>query len=222
MGQSYRFQWSVITDNWHLLLAGAWIDVWISLVGFALACVIGLLVAFGRLSSVRAISGPAYAFVQVACGIPPYVLLLWIHFGLANLLGLALTPVQSIVAVLALTGGGYAAEIFRAGILAVDRGQFEAARSLGLGRRSVWSDVILPQAVRVVVAPLGNVMISLLKSATLMGVIAVPDLLHRAQGINVMNFTPFEAFTAVLVIFVSMVFVISMLVLAIERALVHP
>lgn len=222
MGSAYSFQWSVVTDQWPLLLAGAWIDIWVSLIGFALACVLGLTVALCRLAPTRVLNASAYVYVQVACGIPPYVLLLWVHFGLANLLGLGLTPVQSIVAVLAITGAGYASEIFRSGILAVDRGQVEAARSLGLGTLRVWTDAVLPQALRIVVPPLGNVMIGTLKSATLMGVIAVPDLLHGAQGINVNYFAPFEAFTAVLVVFVSLVFMLSLLVVAIERSLAHP
>lgn len=222
MRSGYSFQWSVVTDQWPLLLAGAWIDIWVSLIGFVLACVVGLVVALGRLAPTQILNVPAYAYIQAACGIPPYVLLLWIHFGLASLLGLALTPIQSIVAVLTITGAGYASEIFRSGILAVDRGQVEAAKSLGLGTLSVWTDVVLPQALRIVVAPLGNVMIGTLKSATLMGVIAVPDLLHGAQGINVSYFAPFEAFTAVLVIFVSLVFILSLFIVAIERTLAHP
>ena len=94
MHQGYSFQWSVVTDHWPLLLAGAWIDLWVSLIGFVLACALGLIVAFGRLMTNPAVAGTAFAYVQVARGIPPYVLLLWVHFGLASLLGLSLSPIR--------------------------------------------------------------------------------------------------------------------------------
>ncbi|VTU45333.1 amino acid ABC transporter permease [Variovorax sp. PBL-E5] len=220
--QNYDFQWQVVVNHLPVLLLGAWVDVWVSLFGFALACVAGLLIAMGRLSGLRLLTVPTFAFVQAARAIPPYVLLLWVHFGVSRLAGVAFTPLQSIVAVLTITGAGYAAEIFRSGILAVDRGQFESATSMGLSRFHTYWDVIFPQMAVVVVAPLGNVLIGLLKSATLMGVIAVPDLLHAAQSLNMNSFVPFEAFTAVLLIFVSIVFVLSLAIAATERLVAHP
>lgn len=218
----YQFQWHVLNEHMPALLLGAWTDVWVSLVGFVLACLLGLVFALGRLSGIRIFSLLSVAYINAARAIPPYVLLLWIHFGVARLLGTGFQPLHSIIAVLALTGAGYAAEVFRAGIAAIDQGQFEASKSLGMGRFRTYTDVIIPQSLGIVIAPLGNVMIGLLKSATLMGVIAVPDLLHEAQTLNMNSFVPFEAFTAVLFIFVSIVFAISLFVLAIERAVAHP
>jgi len=220
--QSYQFQWWIIADNWQVLVGGAWIDIWVSFFGFLLACLVGAVVTLFRMSGSSWVRLPLSAYVQVARAIPPYVLLVWVHFGLAALLGLTLIPVQSMLTVLAFTGGGYASEIFRSGLLAVDRGQVEAAGSLGLSRFDVYRDVVLPQALRTVVPPLGNVAVSLLKTATLMSVIAVPDMLYHAQDLNLQYFAPFEAFTVVLVIFVYLVFVVSFLTLALERALAHP
>lgn len=222
MINGYTFQWQVVTDHLPALLLGAWYDVWVSIVGFILACGLGLLLALCRLSGARVLAWPALTYVQIVRAIPPYVLLLWFHFGVSRLLGVAFTPLQSIVVVLMISGASYAAEIFRSGIAAIDLGQIEAGRSLGLKRFSIYIDIVLPQALRIVIAPLGNVMVGLLKSATLMGVIAVPDLLHVAQGLNVNYFAPFEAFTAVLAIFVTLVFILALLILAIERAAAHP
>ncbi|GAA5232056.1 amino acid ABC transporter permease [Verticiella sediminum] len=219
---SYNFQWSILDDYWPALLAGAWLDLWVSVVGFVLACAFGLVFALMRRSGVRLLAGTGTALVETARGIPPYVMLLWVHFGVSQLAGVAFSPFESILIVLAFTSAGYASEIFRSALDAVDRGQFEAAESLGLRRYAVYREVILPQCMRRVVAPLGNVMVGTLKTATLMGVIAVPDLMHQAQSINMDYFAPFEAFTAVLVIFVAMVFTISLLFLAIERALEYP
>ena len=220
--QSYQFQWRIITDNWQVLVGGAWIDIWVSFFGFLLACLVGAIVTLFRMSGSTWVRLPPSVYVQVARAVPPYVLLVWVHFGLAALLGLTLIPVQSMLTVLAFTGGGYASEIFRSGLLAVDRGQIEAASSLGLSRFDVYRDVVLPQALRTVVPPLGNVAVSLLKTATLMSVIAVPDMLYHAQDLNLQYFAPFEAFTVVLIIFVCLVFVVSFLTLALERALAHP
>jgi His/Glu/Gln/Arg/opine family amino acid ABC transporter permease subunit len=222
MIENYVFHWSLVTDQWPILVAGAWIDLWASLLGFALACCVGIVFALARRSGNALLSGLAATLVEVARGVPPYVLLLWVHYGLSRFIGLAFTPMQSMVAVLAFTGSGYAAEIFRSGIAAVDHGQFEAAHSLGMSRIGIYRDVILPQSVQPMIAPLGNVLIGLLKVATLMGVIAVPDLLHHAQDINMNYFAPFEAFTAVLVIFVAMVFTVSLCFMAVERALERP
>jgi len=222
MPGGYQFQWSIIADNWQVLVGGAWIDIWVSFFGFLLACLVGAAVTLFRTAGSSWVRLPLSGYVQVARAIPPYVLLVWVHFGLAAVLGLTLIPVQSMLTVLAFTGGGYASEIFRSGLLAVDRGQVEAADSLGLTRFDVYRDVVLPQALRTVVPPLGNVAVSLLKTATLMSVIAVPDMLYHAQDLNLQYFAPFEAFTVVLVIFVFLVFVVSFLTLALERALAHP
>lgn len=221
-GLDYDFRWSIVVERWDLFLVGAWVDVWVSILGFGLACAIGLAVAILRLSGFALVALPAFAYVQVVRGVPLYVFLLWVYFGLATVLDIAFSQFQSIVIVLALTGSGGTAEIFRAGIAAIDRGQVEAATSLGLNRLQVYLDVVLPQALRIVVPPLGNIFIGLLKGATIMSVIAVPDMLHLAQEINVTYFVPFEAFTAVLVIFVSLVFLLSGLIFALERSLRLP
>jgi polar amino acid transport system permease protein len=222
MNQAYQFNWSLISENWKVLLLGAWTDLWVSTIGFLLACSMGLAVALLLLTRIRLATAPAFAFVQIARGVPPYVFLLWVHFGLAALIDVAFSPLQSIILVLAITGGGYTAEIFRSGILAVEQGQVEAARCLGMRWVIVYADVILPQALRIIIPPLGNIWIGLLKTATLMGVIAVPDLLYYAQSINMNYFAPFEAFSAVVIIFVSIVICISLFIAGIEKAISYP
>jgi len=158
-------------------------------------------------------------YVQVMRGVPLYVMILWVYFGIANVLGVNFTSFQAMVIALTLTGSGYTTEIFRAGLGAVDRGQMEAARSIGLSRVRTYTHVILPQAFRIVLPPLGNTFIGLFKGATLMSVIAVPDMVFLANELNVTLFTPFEVFTAVAVILVLLVFVFSILVYILERRL---
>ncbi len=215
----FQFDWSVVTTRWQGFVFGAWLDVWIAIVGFLLACLLGLVIALLRLSGVRAATVPSFLFIQLVRGIPIYVMLVWIYFGLATVFKFNLTAIQAMIATLALTGSGYTAETFRAGIEAVDRGQYEAAASLGMNPWLRYRRIILPQALRVVVPPLGNTFIGLLKGATIISVIAVPDMVFFAQELNVTLFTPFEVFTAVALILIVLVLVFSGLVYLLERSL---
>jgi len=216
---AFQPDWSVVTDRWRLFAEGAWVDVWVAALGFGLACAVGLANAVLRTSGVRVFSVPSFVYVQVMRGVPLYVMILWVYFGIANVLGVNFTSFQAMVIALTLTGSGYTTEIFRAGLGAVDRGQMEAARSIGLSRVRTYRHVILPQAFRIVLPPLGNTFIGLFKGATLMSVIAVPDMVFLANELNVTLFTPFEVFTAVAVILVLLVFVFSILVYVLERRL---
>jgi glutamine transport system permease protein len=216
---SYQFDWSVVTDRWRLFVEGAWVDVWVAVVGFGFACIIGLANAILRSSGVRVFSVPSFLYVQVMRGVPLYVMIVWVYFGIANVIGINFTSFQAVIIALALTGSGYTTEIFRAGIGAIDRGQMEAARSIGLNRLRTYAHVILPQALRIVVPPLGNTFVGLFKGATIMSVIAVPDMVFLANELNVTYFTPFEVFTAVAVILVALVFFFSAMVFVLERRL---
>jgi ABC-type amino acid transport system permease subunit len=162
---------------------------------------------------------PSFVYVQLMRGFPLLVMIYWIYFGIATVLGIAFTSYQAMIIALALTGSGYTTEIFRAGLSAIDRGQAEAARSIGLSRVRTFWHVVLPQAFRIVVPPLGNTFIGIFKGATLMSVIAVPDMVFLANELNVTLFTPFEVFTAVAIILVLMVFFFSALVFLLERRL---
>ena len=215
----YQFDWRVVFDRWHMFVAGAWVDLWVAAVGFVLACTLGLLNAMLRTSGTRILTIPSFLYVQLMRGVPLYVMILWIYFGIANITGITFTSFQAMIIALALTGSGYTTEIFRAGLGAIDRGQMEAARSIGLSRIRTYGHVILPQAFRVVVPPLGNTFVGTLKGATIMSVIAVPDMVFLANDLNVTLFTPFEVFAAVAVLLIVMVLFFSALVYVLERRL---
>jgi len=216
---AYQFDWRVVTDRWQMFLAGAWVDLWVAMIGFSLACGLGLVNALLRTSGVRIFTVPAFLYVQVMRGVPLYVMLVWIYFGIADITGILFTSYQAIIIALALTGSGYTTEIFRAGLAAIDRGQMEAARSMGLSRVRTYGHVVFPQAFRIVVPPLGNTFVGLLKGATIMSVIAVPDMVFLANELNVTLFTPFEVFAAVGAILVVMVLFFSAVVYVLERRL---
>lgn len=216
------WRWDLILSHRQEFVDGALLDLRITVLGFAFGCLLGLVVAFMRLSRWRLLSGFAYGYIQVARGIPFYVLLLWVYFGLALVLGLAFSSLQAMVISLAVTGSGYIAEIFRSGIQAVEHGQVEAAASLGMRRFAISRDIVMPQAIRIAIPPLGNTFVGLFKGATIMSVIGVEDIVYQANQITVTYFTPFEAYLTVAAVLVAIVFAMSAAVALLERRLRLP
>ena len=219
---AYTYNWQPVQDRWHALLVGAWVDVWITLISFVLACILGVGIALLRISGLRLFRWPAFAYVQLIRGVPLLVFLYWVYFGVALALGINFTAPQAAIIALTVTGSAYTAEIFRASIGAVDAGQDEAATALGFSRRSTFRHVVFPQALRIAVPPLGNILIGLLKGATLISVIGVADMIFVAQQINLDYFTPFEPFTAVAVILIVIVAAFSLVLSLVERFLRLP
>jgi His/Glu/Gln/Arg/opine family amino acid ABC transporter permease subunit len=219
---AYTYNWQPVQDRWHALLVGAWVDVWITLISFVLACILGIGIALLRISGLRLFRWPAFAYVQLIRGVPLLVFLYWVYFGVALALGINFTAPQAAIIALTVNGSAYTAEIFRASIGAVDAGQDEAATALGFSRRSSFRHVVFPQALRIAVPPLGNILIGLLKGATLISVIGVADMIFVAQQINLDYFTPFEPFTAVAVILIVIVAAFSLVLSLVERFLRLP
>jgi His/Glu/Gln/Arg/opine family amino acid ABC transporter permease subunit len=219
---AYHFNWSIVLEHRRALLLGAWLDVWVTLISFALACVLGVAIALLRVSSLRLFRWPAFAYVQLVRGVPLLVFLYWVYFGVAVVLGVTFTGAQAAIIALTVTGSAYTAEIFRAAIGGVDPGQAEAATALGFRRRSAFRHVVFPQAIRIALPPLGNTFVGLLKGATLISVIGVADMVFVAQDINLTFFTPFEPFTAVGLILIVLVAAFSLVLTGIERMLRLP
>jgi His/Glu/Gln/Arg/opine family amino acid ABC transporter permease subunit len=219
---AYTYNWQPVQDRWHALLVGAWLDVWITLISFVLACILGVGIALLRISGLRLFRWPAFAYVQLIRGVPLLVFLYWVYFGVALALGINFTAPQAAIIALTVTGSAYTAEIFRASIGAVDAGQDEAATALGFSRRDSFRHIVFPQALRIAVPPLGNILIGLLKGATLVSVIGVADMIFVAQQINLDYFTPFEPFTAVAVILIVIVAAFTLVLSLVERFLRLP
>src|SRR5262249_27932288 len=126
MPVAYQINWGPVLDHRHAFLLGAWIDVWITVISFLLACVLGIAIALLRNSGLRVLSWPAFVYVQLVRGVPLLVFLYWVYFGLAILTGLAFTSSQAAIVALSVTGSAYTAQIFRAAITAVDPGHVQA------------------------------------------------------------------------------------------------
>ncbi len=220
-------------------LEGLLLTVRITLVSFAIAMTIGLFTGLARVSKNVILNNLATFYVEVIRGMPLVVLMLYVAFvilpifvnslnGLGeslNLSGLADLSLRDIsfesraIAALAIGFGAYEAEVFRAGIVSIERGQMEAARSLGMNYIQAMRYVILPQAIRRVLPPLGNDFIALLKDSSLATVLAVPELTQLGRVQRSSTFRVFEVFNSVAFLYLTMTLVLSFLVRLLERRL---
>jgi His/Glu/Gln/Arg/opine family amino acid ABC transporter permease subunit len=192
----------------------------LTLASFALAVIVGIVVALLRRTHVAPIRWAMVAFVEVGRGTPALVILFLIYFALPDLLpALSLDSFTAAVLGLGLQGGAVLSEIFRAGIDAIDRGQREAGISLGLTPSQAMVDVIAPQAIRVVLPPVGNYAIGLLKDTSIASIIAAPDLMLRAKDLASSSFLPMQVYVLVAVFYFAMSYPMSLLVGQLELKL---
>jgi polar amino acid transport system permease protein len=183
------FNWPVFRDALPLLLEGLWITIVLGAVSIVAGLVTGLLMALVRLYGVLPLRAAARIYIDVFRSIPLLVLLVLVYYALP-FVGIRLTSFTAAATALSLVSCAYTAEIFRAGIEALPKGQFEAADALGLGFFSSMRGVILPQAFRIVVPPLTSNCINVLKDTALASVVAMPDLLKQATQAQALAANP--------------------------------
>ena len=196
---------------------GVLITAFLTLSSFGFILIVGLLGGLGRISSNRIVHFVASLYVEIVRGIPLLVQLIWWYFAapvviqyIGTILRFsALAEYRANALLLAIVGlvvcyGAYMSEIFRAGILSIQRGQMEAARSLGMNYFQAMRYVVLPQALRVVLPPVGNEFIMLLKDTSLVSVVAVADLTRRGREFMAVHFNPIEVWTLVALLYLLM------------------
>lgn len=213
------FELEIVGRYLPFLLAGVGITVEFTLVAFAAGSVLGLLLALARISKNPICHYPAVAYIDFIRGTPLLAQIYLIHFGLPQVFGY--TPVGYVDALLALTlnSTAYIAEIMRAGIESIERGQMEAARSLGMTYVQAMRYVILPQALRRVVPPMGNEFIALLKESSLVSVIGMEDLMMKSRMMAGRSFRPFEAYFTAALIYLALTLTFSRILGWTERRL---
>jgi polar amino acid transport system permease protein len=208
----------------------------ITLTSFVLILVVGLIGGLGRLSRNPILKGIASLYVEVVRGVPLLVQLLFIWFALpqvfakvgeslarvwpaggAAISNISLEPFSAAVLGITLCYGAYMSEVFRAGIQSIHRGQMEAARSLGMTYFQAMRFVILPQAIRVILPPVGNEYVTLLKDSSLVSVLAVSDLTRRGREYMARTFQSFETWTMVALIYLVLTLTSARIAGAIER-----
>ena len=200
------------------LLQGVSVTIMISFAAYATALLIGLALALGRVSGNVFINNLATLYIEVARGIPLLVVIIYVHFVVGPIFGLNRNPIVSGILALSLGYGAYLAEVYRAGIESVERGQVEAARSLGMSYRTAMRSVVLPQAVRTVLPALGNDLIAMLKDSSLVSAIAVGELTKRGQIEAARTFDTFRTYNVVAVLYLALTLLSSLIVRALERS----
>jgi len=191
------FNWDVFLRALPLLLSGLKVTAQLGVVSIVAGLVFGLIIALARIYAWRPVGIVAKVYIDVFRSIPLLVLLIVVYYALP-FVGLNLSPFMSAATALTLVSGAYTAEIFRAGIEAIPRGQFEASKALGLSYRHMMTDVILPQAIRIVIPPLTNNCINVMKDTALASVVAMPDLLKQATQAQALEANPTPLIVAAL------------------------
>ncbi|WP_455383304.1 amino acid ABC transporter permease [Salinispira pacifica] len=182
----------------------------VTVLSILIALVIGLLTGLGRISRITIVNRIATVYVEVIRGIPLLVQLFYIYFALGAVI--QLPRLAAAVIAMSICYGAYMGEIFRAGIQSISRGQMEAALALGLTRGQALRRIILPQAFRVILPPVGNEFIALLKDSSLVSILAVSDLLRRGREYASTTFRYFESYTVVALVYLVMTLFFSKLV----------
>ncbi|KKM09852.1 nickel transporter [Clostridiales bacterium PH28_bin88] len=217
MGTS--FQWNFVREILPQLLRASVVTVELTVLAIAIGLVIGLVVTLARMSRFKPLAWLAVSYVEFFRGTPLLVQIFIIHYAVSDIFGYTPVPFISAFAALGVNSGAYIAEIFRGGIQAIDRGQMEAARSLGMRWGQAMRYIILPQAFKVSVPALGNEFIALLKDSSLVTVISVIELM--TQGRMIVGARPryTEVWFTVAIIYLLMTRTISLLVNRLERRL---
>ena len=214
---NYQFAWDVVWQYRTWLLEGTLLTLKIAAVSMALAMVFGLPLALLRMSKVWFVSGIAMVYIAVLRAIPLLVFILWMYFGVSLVLDINIDTFWSGVICLTLQYSAWLAEIYRAGLQAIDKGQREAALSTGLSRSRAFAKVVWPQAWRIIIPPLASNFIGIIKDSSLVGVIGLNELMRQAQIADSLSFRPFELFTAAMVIYITLALIISPLASLVER-----
>ena len=217
----FRFDWLVLSKYSSWFVAGAWMTFKMALGGIAIALVVGLLIALMRMSRFKPLSAFGDAYIQFFRGMPLFVFLIWLYYGVAMLTGVNIPAVTTALVCLSMLHSSYLAETYRAGIESVTKGQREAALSVGLKPSQVMRYIVLPQAIRTVLPAIGNEFMVMFKSTTILGLVGVEELVKKIQFATALSYRPFELYSILALIFVVTVTVLSRMVKLLERRLTY-
>ncbi|HDJ2900416.1 TPA: ABC transporter permease subunit [Staphylococcus aureus] len=208
-----------ISKYGSFFLKGIKITILISLIGVALGSILGAFVALMKLSKIKIISWIASIYIEILRGTPMLVQVFIVFFGITAALGLDISALVCGTIALVINSSAYIAEIIRAGISAVDKGQMEAARSLGLNYRQTMKSVIMPQAIKNILPALGNEFVTLIKESSIVSTIGVGEIMFNAQVVQGISFDPFTPLLVAAALYFVLTFVLTRIMNMIEGRL---
>ena len=214
---NYQFAWEVIGQYRVWLFEGVVLTLKIASVSMVLAMIFGLVIALLRMSPIWPVRTLASLYISIFRAIPPLVFILWMYYGVTLVTGLNIEAFWSGVICLTLQYAAWLAEIYRAGLQAIDKGQREAALSTGLSRTRAFAKVIWPQAWRIIIPPMANNFVGIIKDSSLVGIIGLNELMRQSQIAVSLTFRPFELYTAAMVIYIVLTLAIARMASFLEQ-----
>jgi polar amino acid transport system permease protein len=216
---SYQWDFSPVFANAGLLAEGLLATLKVTAVALVFGLALGLALALLRLSPRRWLSWPAGLVIEIFRTTPPLVQLFWFFFALPLIANIEMTPFAAAIVTFSIQSAAFFAEVFRAGISSIEKGQWEGGLAIGMSRRQALGRIVLPQAVTRMIPAFLERSIELMKTTTLVATIAYSDLLFQANSIAQKTFRPLETFTVAALIYFVVIFAFSLLGRRLERRL---
>lgn len=216
-----NLDFSVVVKYFPLIIAGLKATLQYSVMAAFFGFILGVLLAVAKISNVKPIRWLCAFYTSIFRGTPLLVQLSMVYLAIPSLTGIKLSAVEAGVLALSLNSAAYISEIFRGGINAIDKGQYEAAKSLGVSYFDMMKDIIIPQAVKHILPGLVNQTITIVKDTSLLAYIGVMDLLRAAEQITVNTYRYFEPYLAVALVYYVIVLILSALAKTIERKMAN-
>ncbi|MFT4117819.1 amino acid ABC transporter permease [Bradyrhizobium sp.] len=207
----YVWEFAALKPYWGLIWQGLLVTVFYTVITVAAGLVIGLIVGVLRTTAPRWVSVPLRLYIEIFRCTPLLVQLVWMYYALPVLIGVDMSPAMACFIALSLYAGSFYAEIFRGGIEAVDVGQWEAGRAIGMRRGKIFRRIVLPQATQVMIPSFINQTIMQLKNTSLVSVVAVGDLLYQGSVITASSYKPLEVYTTIAVLYFVVLFPLTLI-----------
>jgi polar amino acid transport system permease protein len=205
-GMGYIWRWNVIWDNWYIFVQGAAVTLSITAVSLGIGLIFGLILAFGRISKIKFAYFISTAIVEIFRDTPLLVQLFWVFYCLPIILNVKIDIIPSAIIGLSIQASAYLSEVYRAGIQSIDKGQMEAALSVGMSYWQGMRNIILPQALRRMVPPFLNVAADFMKASSLVSVVGVFELLRQANNLISNSWRPLEIYTTVGIVYFIIIY----------------
>jgi His/Glu/Gln/Arg/opine family amino acid ABC transporter permease subunit len=215
------YDWGLIWENREALLGGLWTALQVAAVALVLSVALGLLLALMRMSR-PPLSWLSAIYVNVFRGVPALVSVIWVYFGWSLVVGIQFSVFQAGVIALVLLYSAFIAEIYRAALEAIPRGQREAGLALGMRMPRVFVGVVLPQATKIAIPNIGSMFIGMVKDTSTFTVIGLLEVVRVTQNLESTNFQPFVLYTAAAGLYVAVAFVLDFLFRAVEKVMETP
>jgi len=213
----YTWDFSIIFTYKEALLKGTLITLELTFFSIILGSIIGIIICLMKLSKNPLLKYPAIAFIEVFQDLPLLILLIWLFYALPPLFGVSISAFSTALIGLSLNLGAFSAEIFRAGIISIPKGQTESSTALGLTKYQTMKDIILPQAKKVIIPPLTGRYIETIKLTSLASIIAVDELLHSGQNLISVSYRPLEVYTVIAILYLAIIVPLTLVLKKLEK-----